>query len=278
MELRELPFYVRIFIPPAYYDLARTWGLPPPYGPIIAFFATAAMIFGIIWMGLLFSFGKIMQGNENLKRALIIISVGIAGFAAYGLAEVIAYGLSWLIYLIVGYGILTVLRAIRRALTAGYEAAEATIYEARALKERAMRLYEKQRVLRESAARQIIKSINSSIELALKKIKDIKDYIEEKKLSSSDPVFGSVIIPDIHEIEKLLNNAKEEFDTSKKYNTLLEVMEILKNIESNIKTLAPKFKDEFLPKIEYIKKTIRTALSKADEELKKLISGYSKKK
>jgi len=119
-------------IPPAYIELAQVWGLGTYWGPIAAFIVAILFLFGLFYLGSVIALGRLVERNDNAKKALILISamMGIIGaWYASGIMLLILSNLIFGIGIIMG-GILLV--AIIRALWGGWYAAGATLEEARA--------------------------------------------------------------------------------------------------------------------------------------------------
>ncbi len=123
------------FIPSNYQQLGMQWGLNPSYAGLVAFAASILLIWGIVYLGMWLSFGKIIEDSSRgseYKRIFIVISAAIAIFATLGAADLIVLILSNIIY-IVGVGAaIIVVASVFRALTSGWYGAGATVASAKA--------------------------------------------------------------------------------------------------------------------------------------------------
>jgi len=119
-------------IPENYKILAQSWGLYGPVGGIVAFIAAALLLFGLFWLGMILSFGKLISNGEKeyLRKALILIAATLGIIGAWYGAGVMFYIMSNLIYLVGMFIVIIVLAAVARALLGGWYAAGATKEEA----------------------------------------------------------------------------------------------------------------------------------------------------
>jgi len=117
-------------IPESYKTLAQQWGLYGPAGGIVVFIAAALLLFGLFWLGMLLSLGRIMGENESARKALILIAATLGIIGAWYGAGTMFYLMSNLTYLIGTFIVVIVLASIARALLGGWHAAGATKEEA----------------------------------------------------------------------------------------------------------------------------------------------------
>jgi len=128
---------INSFLPGGYEVVGRTWGLPPKIAGVTAFGATVAFLFGLVYLGLLLSVGRLsgVKDNKLARGTIILIAVTMAIFAALYAEGYIVKLLSNLLYLAgMVIAFVTVL-SILRAIWAGWYGAGATLHEAIAAEE-----------------------------------------------------------------------------------------------------------------------------------------------
>jgi len=122
-------------IPRQYEQLARSWGLAGKLsgglGAAAVFVGAVLLLWGLFYLGLTLSFGRISSEDRSVKKTLILIAAGMAMFAAWYGAGIVVVILSNLIYVLGMLVTVILFGAILRAVTAGWYAAEATYYSAK---------------------------------------------------------------------------------------------------------------------------------------------------
>ncbi|MEM4958695.1 MAG: hypothetical protein QXX12_02340 [Nanopusillaceae archaeon] len=239
------------YIPTSYLELARAWGIRDIiWGPILAFVVSFLLITGIVWLGLMLSFGKLARENELIKKSFILIVGAISFIATYGAAEFIVSVLSNLIYLVTMFVAVILLFAVGRALWAGVPAAGATIYEAKKQEEEARRKYEEERYARMLALKRTIDELSSSLETTEKILDDIINILSN--LPGGIQTYGSYI-GRLRELKQKINDSKGK--PSAMYATLSEAIHILEEI-LEIPEFSDKIKDYLKKVIDRIRKVI----------------------
>jgi len=130
MEWWDFLTPVTNFIPVTYQQLGIQWGLSPELGALVAFLAGALLLFGLFYLGIILSFGK-LTGDTSARKALILISAAMALLGAYYGAGILIIILSNIIYIVGTFIAVIVLGSIARAMLGGWHAAGVTKEKAR---------------------------------------------------------------------------------------------------------------------------------------------------
>jgi len=117
-------------IPENYKTLAQSWGLYGPVGGLMAFAAAVTLLAGLFWLGMILSFGKIIEENEYARKSFIFIALALGFIGAWYGAGTMFYLMSNAAYLVGIIITAIVLVSIVRALWGGWHAAGATNVEA----------------------------------------------------------------------------------------------------------------------------------------------------
>ncbi|RDD52639.1 hypothetical protein BA065_00790 [Nanoarchaeota archaeon NZ13-N] len=124
---------ISYFVPRQYEELGRSWGLSAGLAGVSAFIASVLLLFGLFYLGMILSFGRLTKNDQSAKRAIILIAAAMAILAAWYGAGVVAMIMSNVIYIVGIFIAFIALGAIFRAIFSGWYAAGATEEEAKGM-------------------------------------------------------------------------------------------------------------------------------------------------